>query len=55
MYYYLLRALSNKNFQVNNNFLKNKGSQIETVSDIVHTPIASLFKGAQLMISRFQC
>ena len=30
-------------------YLKNHGSQIETVSKIVHTPITSLFKGAQLM------
>jgi len=34
---------------MNNNFFKNHGSQIETVSEIVHTPITSLFKGAQLM------
>jgi len=34
---------------VNNYFFKNHGSQIETVSVIVHTPITSLFKGAQLM------
>jgi len=34
---------------VNNNFFKNQGSQIKTVSVIVHTPITSLFKGAQLM------
>jgi len=34
---------------VNNNFFKNYGSQIETVSVIVYTPITSLFKGAQLM------
>ena len=34
---------------MNNYFFKNHGSQIETVSVIVHTPITSLFKGAQLM------
>ena len=37
------------NFQVNNNFFKNHGSQIETLIVIVHTPINSLCKGAQLM------
>jgi len=34
---------------VNNNFFKSHGSQIETLSVIVHKPITSLFKGAQLM------
>jgi len=34
---------------MNNNFFKNHGPQIETVIVIVHTPITSLFKGAQLM------
>ena len=34
---------------MNNNFFKNHGSQIETVSAIKHTPITPLFKGAQLM------
>ena len=34
---------------MNNNFFKIHRSQIETVSVIVHTPMTSLFKGAQLM------
>ena len=34
---------------MNNNSFKNHWSQIETLSVIVHTPITSLFKGAQLM------
>jgi len=34
---------------VNNNFFNNHGSQIETVSVIVHTPITLMFKGAKLM------